>query len=240
MGHSDPSVCSFCCHCGEICERAEVSSCVPLPVYFAQAGLGTIVSQLTKPMSRSAVVILVLFLLCYDVHTGWCVYTNWVHTFLLALQVVEPVPAVVRFLQTAGQGIVLLFASACPVASQESGWQTKGVLQAEFGSKAKPQPVFDKHGIPSRHCNGHAELLQKPETAQNVLQQISRMQECSHNIWVWILCGSIDIFTIRISNSHPIWKWLQNSEERKNLTVVNGIYVRLPSQIVLNNWLLLC
>ena len=88
----------------------------PCP-YFAQAGLGTVVSRLTKPMSRSAVVILMLFSVCYDLHTGLFVYTNWVHTFPLALQVLEPVPAVALILQTVGQGVVLLFASACPVAS---------------------------------------------------------------------------------------------------------------------------
>jgi len=81
--------------------------------HFAQA----VVSRLTKPMSRSAVVILMLFSVCYDLHTGLFVYTNWVHTFPLALQVLEPVPAVALILQTVGQGVVLLFASACPVAS---------------------------------------------------------------------------------------------------------------------------
>ena len=87
----------------------------PCP-YFAQAQLGTFVSRLTKPMSRLAM-LMMLFSVCYDIHTGWFVYTNWVHTFPWPLQVLEPLPALALSLQTLGQGIVLLFANACPVAS---------------------------------------------------------------------------------------------------------------------------
>lgn len=83
--------------------------------FIAHAGPRVFLFRLLSRLANLRL-ILMLFSVCYDICIGWFVYSKWVYIFPLPLQALELLPAIALSLQTIGQGVVLLFASACPVA----------------------------------------------------------------------------------------------------------------------------
>lgn len=83
--------------------------------FIAQAGLRAFLFRLLSRLANLRLT-LMLFSVCYDIYIGWFVYSKWVYIFPLPLQALELLPAIALSLQTVGQGVVLLFTSACPVA----------------------------------------------------------------------------------------------------------------------------
>ena len=83
--------------------------------FIAKAGLRAFLFRLLSHLANLRLT-LMLFSVCYDIYIGWFVYSKWVYIFPLPLPVLELLPVIALSLQTVGQGVVLLFASACPVA----------------------------------------------------------------------------------------------------------------------------
>ena len=83
--------------------------------FIAQAGLRAFLFRLLSHLANLKLT-LMLSSVCYDIYIGWFVYSKWVYIFPLPLQVLELLPAIALCMQTVGQGVVLLFTSACPVA----------------------------------------------------------------------------------------------------------------------------